>query len=74
MHFRQKMDNIGNLKDKADHFHQPCNIDWSGEVSGQALSTLNENRYNRSKRIPLAEDIKKRHMYLEEKAGTLRKL
>ena len=75
MHFRQKMDNIGYLKDKADHFYQPCNIDWSGEVYGQqALSTLNENRYNRPKRIPLAEDIKKRHMYLEEKAGTLRKL
>ena len=54
----------GFLKGKADNFHQLCSIDWSGEVSGQALSTLNENRYNQPKRIPLAEDIRKLHLHL----------
>ena len=64
----------GFRKDKADNFHQLCSTDWSGEVSDQALSTLNENRYNQPKRIPLVGGIRKLHMHLEEKARTMIKL
>ena len=64
----------GFLKDKAANFHQLCSIDWSGEVSGLALSTLNENRYNQPNRIPLVGGIRKLHMHLEERARTMIKL
>ena len=60
-------------KQKAESFLSLCEVDWSTQISSQALATLHEKTYNRPKRIPLAQDIKKLNTYLTEQASQLSK-
>ena len=57
------------LKLRAEAFKQLCEIDWSTEVSSQALGTMHERRYNQPRRIPLAEDVKLLNNHLYENAA-----
>ena len=60
-------------KNKAESFLTICEVEWSSQISSQALSTLHEKTFNRPKRIPMARDIKTLNEYLSEKATTLAK-
>ena len=57
------------MKNRAAAFFELCQVEWSSEVSSQALTTLHEKAYNKPKRIPLAKDIKCLNTYLDGKAS-----
>ena len=57
------------MKNRAEAFFELCQVEWSSEVSSQALTTLHEKAYNKPKRIPLAKDIKCLNTYLVGKAS-----
>ena len=59
------------LKKRGQDFCDLCEVEWTTQVSSQALSTLHENRYNRPKRIPLAQDLKLLNSHLHDKATEL---
>ena len=59
------------MKNWAEAFVELCQVEWSNEVSSQALTTLHDNAYNKPKRIPLANDIKCLNAYLTGKASEL---
>ena len=65
----QSQDN--EMKIQVEAFFELCQVEWSTEVSSQALTTLHDNAYNKPKRIPLANDIKCLNAYLTGKASEL---
>ena len=51
----------------AMHFGKIYSARWNERVSGECLKKLNEARWNTELLLPLTEDVKKLHDYLEEK-------
>ncbi|KAL5005605.1 hypothetical protein ScPMuIL_016763 [Solemya velum] len=58
-------------KQEASDFLQLCSSEWHTSVSCQALQTLTNRKLNKPKRLPLAADIKKLNLFLEEKSDEL---
>ncbi|KAL4221113.1 hypothetical protein ACF0H5_019373 [Mactra antiquata] len=61
------------LKKKAKGFIEVYLEDWDSEVSHAALETLEIKKYNKTSRIPLAEDLKALSTHLKVKAEVLTK-
>lgn len=53
---------------KAQKFHELCAMEWNDQVSAQALKNLHTRKFNKPKRIPLADDIRKVVMHLDNEA------
>lgn len=61
-----------NLKEKeANRFIKLCTLNWASEISGQATRSLDDSKYNKPKRIPVANDIKCLNEYLKHEAQRL---
>ncbi|KAL8608782.1 hypothetical protein ACOMHN_065519 [Nucella lapillus] len=60
-------------KTKAHNFFELLQEEWKTDISTVALETMQLNRYNKPKRIPLTKDIQKLHKHLEERAQDLHK-
>ena len=56
------------LKQKAEGFYQCLEVEWNSCISSRAQTTLNEAKYNKPKRLPLATDIKKLNLHLKDMA------
>ena len=63
--------NDSNLKERAEGFYACMEVEWSSNISSQALTSLNEEKFNKPRRLPLAEDIKKLNEYLKSRAAVL---
>ncbi|XP_075997613.1 uncharacterized protein LOC142991389 isoform X2 [Genypterus blacodes] len=48
-------------------FRRMYSLTWNEMISSAAYCTLEEKKWNKPKLIPLAEDVKKMHMYMTDK-------
>ena len=61
------------LKKRTCSFIDLLDEDWATDISTVALQTMQVNRFNKPKRLPLTKDIQKLHAHLEERAQDLLK-
>ncbi|XP_060590855.1 uncharacterized protein LOC132745869 isoform X2 [Ruditapes philippinarum] len=61
----------GELRRQAKSFIEVYIEDWETEISHFALQTLETEKYNKPKRIPLAQDLKALTTYLKKEAAIL---
>jgi len=61
----QSSDDI--MVENAEKFIQLCEIEWPCHVSSHALRTLDQRRWNKPKRLPLASDVKLLKDHLQSK-------
>lgn len=54
-------------KQRVQEFRRMYSLTWNEMISSAAYRTLEEKKWNRPKLIPLAEDVKKMHMYMTDK-------
>ena len=55
----------------AENFLQLYHSEWNDRISLHALATLDVNKYNKPRLVPLVQDLAKLHSYLETKSVTL---
>ena len=63
-----------NAVNQSTKFHELCEMKWTEDVSVHAHRTLTENKRNKPKRLPLAEDILRLTSYLKETSEEQRKI
>lgn len=54
-------------KQRVQEFRRMYSLTWNEMISSAAYRTLEEKKWNRPRLIPLAEDVKKMHMYMTDK-------
>ncbi|TKS65926.1 hypothetical protein D9C73_028178 [Collichthys lucidus] len=54
-------------KQVVQEFRRMYSLTWNEMISSAAYRTLEEKKWNKPKLIPLAEDVKKMHMYMTDK-------
>lgn len=54
-------------KQVVKEFRRLYSLTWNEMISSAAYRTLEEKKWNKPKLIPLAEDVKKMHMYMTDK-------
>ncbi|XP_035812761.2 uncharacterized protein LOC118471566 [Amphiprion ocellaris] len=54
-------------KQVVQEFRRLYSLTWNEMISSAAYRTLEEKKWNKPKLIPLAEDVKKMHMYMTDK-------
>ncbi|KAK0136496.1 hypothetical protein N1851_027394 [Merluccius polli] len=54
-------------KQVVQEFRRIYSLTWNEMISSAAYRTLEEKKWNKPKLIPLAEDVKKMHMYMTDK-------
>ena len=59
------------MKRKSSDFIELYNMEWTNEVSSNALTTLEQRKWNNPKRLPLADDLKLVNMFLKGKSEQL---
>ncbi|XP_041914388.1 uncharacterized protein LOC121679609 isoform X3 [Alosa sapidissima] len=55
------------IVENAQHFKQIYRTCWNENVSSSALKTLSEAKWNTPQLLPFTEDVKKMHMYMDQK-------
>ncbi|XP_062393555.1 uncharacterized protein LOC134081575 isoform X2 [Sardina pilchardus] len=55
------------IVENAQHFKQMYRTCWNEKVSSSALKTLSEAKWNNPQLLPFTEDVKKMHMYMDQK-------
>ncbi|XP_071853109.1 uncharacterized protein [Apostichopus japonicus] len=63
-----------NAVNKSTQFHELCEMKWTEDISVHAHRTLTENKRNKAKALPLAEDVLCLTSYLKETSEVQRKL